>query len=220
MSVKEKKAKEAEEPLRDIVPAESAKSPRPQKRNPPPWWTLTRKRPQRSNRRGRTGRNLPPIEPPRSWTKDEKEEFKSYPREAQEKISTAANRYESEFRRSQNEIAETRKAVEAERVAAEKARQQYEAKIPNSREELESVNQAQFGDIKTMEDVVKLQAEDPFRFQAWQVHQMRLQAAKQESDRRSGHKAQEKQSKRAAYEAEQNKALGRVGPRNGRSEKG
>src|SRR5262245_18794764 len=28
--------------------------------------------------------NLPPIEPPRSWTKDEKERFKSLPRETQE----------------------------------------------------------------------------------------------------------------------------------------
>jgi hypothetical protein len=35
-----------------------------------------------------------------------------------------------------------------------------------------------FSDIKTMDDVVRLQHEDPNRFQAWQVYQMRLQAAK------------------------------------------
>jgi hypothetical protein len=48
-------------------------------------------------------------------------------------------------------------------------------------QELQSAQQNAFADIKTMDDVVKLQAEDPFRFQAWQVQQMRLQAAKAET---------------------------------------
>src|SRR6185312_12035210 len=30
---------------------------------------------------------LPTIDPPRSWTKEDKEEFATYPREAQEKIA-------------------------------------------------------------------------------------------------------------------------------------
>ena len=91
--------------------------------------------------------------------------------------------------------------------AAEQARKDYEAKLPALMRELDSVNQATFADIKTMEDVVKLQAEDPFRFQAWQVHQMRLQAANQESARIEAVKAQEKQVRRANYEAEQHKLL-------------
>jgi hypothetical protein len=150
---------------------------------------------------------LPPIEPPRSWTKAEKERFASLPRETQEYLHTREQERDREFRRSQNEIAEQRKAIQAERDAAEKAKQQYETQLPALLRELESVNQAQFGDIRTMEDVVKLQAEDPFRFQAWQVHQMRLQATKSEADRAEGQKAQEKQSKRANYELEQNKLL-------------
>jgi hypothetical protein len=147
---------------------------------------------------------LPPIEPPRSWTKEEKEAFAKWPREAQESTARVASAREAEFRRSQNEIAEARNAVKAERDAAEKARQQYESKLPSLLNELESVNQAQFGDIKSMEDVVKLQAEDPFRFQSWQVHQMRLQAAKVESDRVSAEKATAEQSNWMKHVQEEN----------------
>jgi hypothetical protein len=126
---------------------------------------------------------LPPIEPPRSWTQAEKERFQSLPRETQEYLHTREQEREREFRRGQNELAEQRKAIQAERDAAEKAKQQYEAKLPALTQELESVLQNSFADIKNMDDVVRLQAEDPFRFQQWQVQQMRLQAAKAEADR-------------------------------------
>lgn len=148
--------------------------------------------------------NLPPIEPPRSWTKEEKEAFAKLPRDMQEINSRIASARETEFRRGQNELAEQRKAVQAEREAAEKVRQQYEAKLPSLLNELESVNQAQFGDIKSMEDVVKLQNEDPFRFQAWQVHQMRLQAAKAEEDRLSSERSATEQSNWAKHIQEEN----------------
>lgn len=151
--------------------------------------------------------DTPLIDPPRSWTQAEKERFQSLPRETQEYLSHREQERETALRRSQNEIAEQRKAITAEREAAAKAKQQYEAQLPTLMRELESVTQAQFGDIKTMDDVVKLQGEDPFRFQAWQVHQMRLQASKQEADRAEGQKAHDKQSKRANYETEQNKLL-------------
>jgi hypothetical protein len=59
---------------------------------------------------GRTGRNLPPIDPPRSWTKAEKERFQSLPRETQEYLHTREQEREREFRRGQNEAAEQRKA--------------------------------------------------------------------------------------------------------------
>ena len=146
--------------------------------------------------------DLPPIEPPRSWTKEEKEEFKSYPREAQERISKAATRYESEFRRSQNEIAETRKAVEAERMAAEKARKEYEAKLPTLMQTLQEAGP--FSDIRSMADVEKLQAEDPFRFQAFQVHQWKLQAAQAEQAEVKSRQEQERQTQWANHVQKEN----------------
>jgi hypothetical protein len=146
--------------------------------------------------------DLPPIEPPRSWTKEEKEEFKSYPREAQEKISKAATRYESEFRRSQNEIAETRKAVEAEREAAEKARKEYEAKLPTLMQTLQEAGP--FSDIRSMADVEKLQQEDPFRFQAFQLHQWKLQAAQAEQTEVKARQEQERHTKWAEHVQKEN----------------
>jgi hypothetical protein len=145
---------------------------------------------------------LPTIEPPRSWTKEEKEEFKSYPREAQERIAKAATRYESEFRRSQNEIAETRKAVEAERVAVEKARKEYEAKLPTLMQTLQEAGP--FSDIRSMADVEKLQQEDPFRFQAFQLHQWKLQAAQAELAETNSRQERERQTEWANHVHKEN----------------
>lgn len=142
---------------------------------------------------------LPPIEPPRSWTKEEKDAFAQWPREAQESISRVASTREAEFRRSQNEAAESRKALEAELNQAAQARQQYEAKQAAYTKTLEDALQAEFGDIQTMNDVRKMQAEDPFRFQQWQLRQMELstaQAEKQQNDLRS---AEEKRGSWAKF---------------------
>jgi len=125
----------------------------------------------------------PPIERPKSWTEAEDAEWRATPRALQQKIVARELERDTALRRTQNEVAEERNAVKAQREAAEKAKQQYEAQLPILMRELESNLQQSFGDIKTMDDVVKLQTEDPFRFQAWQVHQMRLQAAKVETDR-------------------------------------
>ena len=157
----------------------------------------------------------PPIDPPRSWTKEEKEEFATYPREAQEKIARREQERETNLRRSQNDIADQRKAIEAERQKAEQARQNYESKLTNTVKIMEDALQAEFGDIQTMQDVRKLQSEDPFRFQAWQVRQMELTAAKSETMAAEQRQAQEKQSKRAAYESEQNHRLVEMVPEMG-----
>jgi hypothetical protein len=71
-------------------------------------------------------------------------------------------------------------------------------------QELQSAQQNAFADIKNMDDVVRLQAEDPFRFQAWQVQQMRLQAAKAENDRVMSEKSNAEQSNWAKHVQEEN----------------
>jgi hypothetical protein len=137
----------------------------------------------------------PPIEPPRSWTQAEKERFQSLPRETQEYLHTREQEREREFRRSQNDVAEERKAVKAERDAAEKARQQYEANLPALMQELQNAQNGAFADVRTVDDVQKLAAEDPFRYLQWQAHQTKLQAVN----------AQLEQSKREHATAEQSK---------------
>jgi len=60
------------------------------------------------------GENQPPIERPRSWAKEWDEEWKSYPRAAQERILAREQERDAAIRRSQNDLAEQRKALEAE----------------------------------------------------------------------------------------------------------
>jgi hypothetical protein len=133
---------------------------------------------------------LPPIEPPRSWTKEEKDEFATYPREAQEKIARREQERERVIRQSQNEAAEQRKAIEAQRTEAEKVRQEYEAKLPALIQTLQETQAGQFSDIKLQADVVKLAQEDPFRYLQYDAHLKQVAALQQELNG-----AQERQAK-------------------------
>jgi hypothetical protein len=117
---------------------------------------------------------LPPIEPPRSWTKEEKEAFKAWPREAQQSIARVTSSREAEFRRSQNEVATKEKALAERLQAAEQAKQQYEASVQDHLQALEREQRREFPDIKTWDDVKALQASDPLRYQAWDLHQKEL----------------------------------------------
>lgn len=125
---------------------------------------------------------LPPIEPPRSWTKEAKDRWDALPREAQEEVARIEQSREREFRRSQNEAAEQRKAIEAERTQAEQARKEYEAKLPAIMQALQDVHNSQFPDIKTMADVERMAMEDPFRKIQWDTHQQKLQAVAYEQE--------------------------------------
>jgi hypothetical protein len=161
---------------------------------------------------------LPPIEPPRSWTQAEKERFQSLPRETQEYLHTREQEREREFRRSQNEVAEQRKAIQAEREAAEKARKEYEAKLPNLMQTLQEAGP--FADIRSMADVEKLQAEDPFRFQQFQLHQWKLQAAQAEQAEMKSRQEQERQSKWAEHVQKENALAAELIPELADKEKG
>ena len=55
----------------------------------------------------------PPIAPPRSWTKAEKERFATLPRETQEYLAERETERDREVRRSQNETAEKLKGLTA-----------------------------------------------------------------------------------------------------------
>jgi hypothetical protein len=146
----------------------------------------------------------PPIEPPRSWTKAEKERFQSLPRETQEYLHTREQERDRDFRRSQNEIAEQRKAIETERSKAEEVRKQYEAQLPALMQELQNAQQSAYADIRTVDDVTKLANEDPFRYLQWQAHQTKLQAVNAENERARGDKSRAEQEQWAQHVQKQN----------------
>jgi hypothetical protein len=162
--------------------------------------------------------DLPPIEPPRSWTQAEKERFQSLPRETQEYLHTREQERERDFRTRQNEVAEQRKVIQAEREAAEKARKEYEAKLPTLMQTLQEAGP--FSDIRSMADVEKLQQEDPFRFQAFQLHQWKLQAAQVELTETNARQERERQTKWAEHVHKENALAAELIPELSDKEKG
>jgi hypothetical protein len=118
--------------------------------------------------------NLPSIEPPRSWTKEEKERFKSLPRELQAYLSEREQERDRDVRRRQNEAAEERKAAQAEREAVARARQQYEAALPVLLQTLQQQQAGEFTDIRTLADIERLAREDFARYARWDAQQKRI----------------------------------------------
>lgn len=146
----------------------------------------------------------PTIEPPRSWTKEAREKFASLPRDTQEYIASREQERDREVRRTQNEAAEHRKALEAERRATEQARQQYEAQLPALMQALMEAQAGEFADIRTVDDVARLAKEDPFRYMQWDASQKRLATVQAEATRAQERQAKELEQSWYNYVSEQN----------------
>ena len=116
----------------------------------------------------------PPIEPPRSWTKEDKELFTSLPRETQERIAERERSRESDFLRRQNDAADKLKGLTAKEQAADQARHHYEAALPLLFQTLQHQQASEFADIKTMADLERLAREDSARYLQWDLAQKRL----------------------------------------------
>ena len=136
----------------------------------------------------------PPIEPPRSWNADAKERWATLPRETQEYLASREQERDREVRKSQNEVAETRKTVDGERAKLEQARQQYESVLPGLLQTLQASLMGDFADIKTSQDAERLAYTDPARHQLWIEKQRQVAAVAQQ------HQAaqQRQQAERAA----------------------
>lgn len=153
------------------------------------------------------GENQPPIERPRSWAKELDEEWKSYPRAAQERILAREQERDAAIRRSQNDLAEQRKALEAEHGKAKQLQTEYESRLPQLVKTLETALQNEFGDIQNMNDVRKLQMEDPFRFQQWQLRQMELAEANRQSQEVKSREDNERATQWTNHVQKENKAF-------------
>jgi hypothetical protein len=117
---------------------------------------------------------LPPIEPPRSWTKEDKALFTGLPRETQERIAERERSRESDFLRRQNEAADMLKGLTAKEQAVDQARQQYEAALPQLLTMLQAQQAGEFADIKSLADVERMAREDWPRYALWDVQQKKI----------------------------------------------
>lgn len=148
---------------------------------------------------------LPSIDPPRSWTKEARERFQSLPRETQEYIAEREQERDREVRRSQNEAAEERKAIAAERDAAAKARQDYEAALPQLMQALQHQMAGDFSDVKTWADIERMATDDPVRYNRWNAQQQKLAAIQTETQAAEQRKAQEQSQSWAKFADEQDR---------------
>lgn len=163
---------------------------------------------------------LPPIEPPRSWTKEEKERFAGYPRELQAYLSEREQQRDRDLRQRQNEAAEREKALKAEHDAAAKARQEYEAALTQAVQIAQQQAAGEFADIKTWDDVQRLTSEDPVRYLKWQAHQQKMQALQGEAKAAQERQMQEQFQKWQTFAAEQDKLFADKVPEINDPEKG
>jgi hypothetical protein len=102
------------------------------------------------------------------------------PRETQEYLASREQDRDREVRRSQNEAAEQRKALEAERAKTEQARVQYETALPNKLATLRQQQAGEFPDIMSIVDVERLAREDWPRYVLWDAMQKRIASAQQD----------------------------------------
>lgn len=116
----------------------------------------------------------PPLELPRSWAKDKATLWSKLDRASQEYILEHDRTASGEVRRGQNELAEQRKAIDAERSKLSEALQQYELATKNALEVAQQASAGEFADVKTQDDVSKMAAEDPLRFTRYQAHLMKI----------------------------------------------
>ncbi len=148
---------------------------------------------------------LAPVDPPRSWTKDEKERFKALPRETQEYLANREQERDREFRTRQNEYAEKTKAITAKEQQTEEVRRQYETALPLLLNSLQSTLAGEFADIRTMADVQKMSVEDWPRYIRWDAHQKQVAAVQQEITVAVQRQASEQQSQFARYAEDEDK---------------
>jgi hypothetical protein len=154
----------------------------------------------------------PPLDLPRSWTKDRAEHWAKLDPDTQAFLLEQDSKASAEVRRSQNEAADERKAAKAEREAAEQVRQQYEAQLPALMQSLQDAQQSAFADIRTVDDVTKLANEDPFRYLQWQAHQTKLQAVNAELERARGQQTQKQQTEWAEHVQKENELAAELIP--------
>ena len=142
---------------------------------------------------------LPPIERPRSWSKEKEAIWAKLDREAQEFLAEHDREVSKGVRNAQNEAAEKLKGLTAKEQAVETARQQYESALPILLQNLQSQMAGEFSDIKTMADVQKMANEDWPRYIRWDAHQKQVNAVQQEITQAQQRQATEKQTKLSEF---------------------
>ncbi len=123
-------------------------------------------------------KELPSIEPPRSWKKEFKAAFEALPRDVQEQVAENERVRETDWAQRQNEVAQRQRAFEQELAAVQQTRQQYEAGLQQTLQLLMTNNE--FADVQSMDDVARMAEQDWPRWARYQTHQQKVQQLQQQ----------------------------------------
>jgi hypothetical protein len=150
--------------------------------------------------------DAPPIAPPRSWTKEDKELFKGLPRETQERLVERERSREGDFLRRQNEAAEKLKGLTAREQAMDQAKRQYETALPALLQSLQQ-QAGEFADIRSLEDIERVAREDWPRYVRWDAQQKRLAAVQGQVNAALARQAQAAQHNWSSFAQQQDALL-------------
>lgn len=182
--------------------------------------------------------NLPPIEPPKFWKSEEKERFKSLPRDTQAYIAEREQARDAEIRRTQNEAAEQRKAMEAKLSEVEKARTKYVEGLVTQDAAFERESAERFPNIKSQSDVdflanqalqlsssaseqdQKLASQINAYLLAWRTHNDRWATIRAERTQAEQQQASERNTKWAEFVQKENAKAAELIPELADKEKG
>jgi hypothetical protein len=168
----------------------------------------------------------PPLDLPRSWTKEQAEHWKALPRATQEFLTEQASKQSDDVRRVQNEAAAERKAAQAEREQAVQERKMLAAKLPEVERAVQEFLAHKYPDIRSMDDVAKMAHEaerlwpiDPFaageigaRLKAWEVDQQKIALSLADARNAQASEARERESNLFKYQAEETSKLAEFHP--------
>lgn len=158
------------------------------------------------------GAGEPPIDPPRTWPKAEKEVFKTLPRETQQRLVEIDKARDSEIQKGLRENAERERALEVQRQAMEQARTQYEERLPAIQQKLQSEIQQKFGDIKSRADLANLARTNPARYVEFQALIADAQAATAEAQQVEARKRQEAEAWFETFTADEDRKFLEAAP--------
>ena len=150
--------------------------------------------------------DAPPIAPPRSWTKEDKELFKGLPRETQERLVERERSREGDFLRRQNEAAEKLKGLSAREQAMEQAKRQYESALPALLQSLQE-QAGEFADIHSLADIERVAREDWPRYVRWDAQQKKIAAVQSQVNAAVARQAQAAQHNWSSFAQQQDALL-------------
>jgi hypothetical protein len=142
----------------------------------------------------------PPVQPPRTWTKAEKEAFALLPREHQQSIVDRESERDSYYQRGLKEAAEKSRAAQAREQAAEQRQREYERLLPEAYAEKRGQFDREFADIKSQADVDAMRVNDPMRWMAFQDAKSAVWAKYNEAQTAGQRQMQEQSERYKAYQ--------------------